>query len=163
MAILPLFKVAILAIRQAAKPMANVLIARSIKYDRVKRTCAGAAQIMHRMEIRMKLFGTSIRVKEIAPLAEEEAIKQGATLISEGVVFGIGISLLVLETRRAKWSEGIKNEKLEKSFVNLDERLDGIEKSMHDVDHDVSVLASSSASFLPLKAERLQRMQQGQT
>eukprot|EP00960_Hanusia_phi_P045711 757394-Hanusia_phi.AAC.5 len=160
MAILPLFKVAMLAIRQAAKPMASILVARSIKYDRVKRTCAGTAQMMHRMEVRMKMFGTSVRVKEIAPLAEEEAIKQGATLIAEGVVFGIGVSLLMLETRRAKWSEGIKNEKLERSFVNLDERLDGIEKSMHDVDHDVSVIVSSSSSFYPLKADRLQRIQQ---
>ncbi|XP_028398585.1 optic atrophy 3 protein homolog [Dendronephthya gigantea] len=125
-AALPLFKLASLAIKQSAKPVANV-IKRGAKESEIfkKYLCYYPGQAYHRLEfhIRMRLMGHKGKI-QVEPLKENAAVDLGAEMLGEVVVFGIGVALLYAEYRRQKRGESREEDKHQENFQNLQKKVE---------------------------------------
>ena len=123
---LPLFKLASLAVKQAAKPVANV-IKRGAKESEIfkKYLCYYPGQVYHRLEfrVRMRLMGHKGKI-EVEPLRENAAVDLGAEMLGEVVVFSIGVAVLYAEYRRQKRGETREEDKQQENFRNLQSRVE---------------------------------------
>ncbi|CAB4016040.1 Hypothetical predicted protein [Paramuricea clavata] len=123
---LPLFKLASLAIKQSAKPVANVLKRGAKESDIFKKyLCYYPGQVYHRLEfhIRMRLMGHKGKI-EVDPLKENAAVDLGAEMLGEVVVFSIGVAVLYAEYRRQKRGENREENKHQENFRNLKNKVE---------------------------------------
>jgi len=98
---IPFFKVGVLLVKQATKPMARALKARAVSSERLAKACAFLGNQWHIQTTRLNLMVQGHRVKGVKPLNDQEAVQSGAELISESFVLSVGVLALVAETRRS--------------------------------------------------------------
>jgi hypothetical protein len=108
MAHLPLFKLGVLLVKQATKPMARAIKARSQASDSLSKFCEYVGQTWHVQTTKLNLYVQGHKVKGVKPLNEAEAVQSGAELIADGFVLSIGIAALILESRRSAKSAAEK-------------------------------------------------------
>jgi hypothetical protein len=100
-AAIPIFKVGVLLVKQATKPMARALKSRALTSERLARLCNFLGQQWHTQTTRLNLIAQGHKVKGIKPLNDQEAVQGGAELLSESFVLSVGIAALIAETKRS--------------------------------------------------------------
>eukprot|EP00292_Cryptomonas_paramecium_P015967 CAMPEP_0113690502 /NCGR_PEP_ID=MMETSP0038_2-20120614/17827_1 /TAXON_ID=2898 /ORGANISM="Cryptomonas paramecium" /LENGTH=212 /DNA_ID=CAMNT_0000611835 /DNA_START=15 /DNA_END=649 /DNA_ORIENTATION=- /assembly_acc=CAM_ASM_000170 len=152
---MPLFKFGMLLVRTLSKPVANAIKQRAVERPSFKKLCIDFAQAWNRFEIRLNLglVGHSARV--IKPLDEATAVKSGAEILGEGVVFTIAAIVLFAENRRAAASEARKSANIKAQFDNQTKRIQELESAVESLRVDVLELLKHNLSVDELQ-KRLQ-------
>ncbi|CAH1792839.1 unnamed protein product, partial [Owenia fusiformis] len=118
----PLIKLAALAIKQIAKPMANIMKrrAKSSPFFR-KYVCMPPAQLYHQWDTNMKVRILGLgKPKDVKPLNEEMATDLGADLLGESILFIVGGGLITYEYWRSNRNEQRKENKQNYKLDELD-------------------------------------------
>eukprot|EP00291_Cryptomonas_curvata_P011901 CAMPEP_0172190254 /NCGR_PEP_ID=MMETSP1050-20130122/23009_1 /TAXON_ID=233186 /ORGANISM="Cryptomonas curvata, Strain CCAP979/52" /LENGTH=157 /DNA_ID=CAMNT_0012865103 /DNA_START=101 /DNA_END=571 /DNA_ORIENTATION=+ len=116
--------------------------------------CHDLAQGWNRMEITLNLglMGHSARV--IKPLDEATAVKTGAEVLGEGIVFGIAAFVLIVENRRAAASEARKAMNIKTQFEAQQRRIEQLEEAVASLRADTIDLMKHGGS---ISAEEMQQ------
>jgi hypothetical protein len=99
----------------------------------------GFGEVTHQLTSRLTIWGAGYKVRSVKPLEPEEALKNGAELLGEGLVFFVGGAVVVWEYNSSKQKEKKKEQKrhdelqrdadeLQHKFHILDVRLRAMEK-----------------------------------
>lgn len=120
-------KLGALLVRQVTRPMANVLKRQAKEHAVFKEICIGLAQKMHVADVvlRSKLTPTKFS-KTIRPLNDTKAVENGATLLSEGFVFGVTGSVVVWETLRQRQKELDRREQVTQDIAFLQSEIEEV-------------------------------------
>jgi hypothetical protein len=120
---LTLAKLSYLLIRTVARPVSFVVKRYALKKSAFRSGCVSMAQRFHRLEVKMK--GTPLHkpLKNLRPLAEEEAVEIGANFIGEATVFVFFALAILLETNRMRSVERARKEALEEKVVQLEQAI----------------------------------------
>ncbi|CAD6947299.1 unnamed protein product [Tilletia controversa] len=114
-------KVATLAIRTLAKPIATQIKSQAADHPTFRAFCIGLAQVMHRVEMRARsnLLGANTEHQKIRPLSESKAIANGANAISEGFLFAVAAALIIGESFRSSRSNAKQRNRTEEAVEEL--------------------------------------------
>lgn len=149
MAAFPLLKLGVLAIRQASKPLANVLKekAKNSHFFRT-RICMPPAQFYHWCEVNVKARLLNLgKPREVVKLNEQAAIDLGSELLGDFFMFSIGAAAVIAEYNRQSRRNAeekaatearlrsIENNTMSLALLNgtLEARLAQIESSVNDL------------------------------
>jgi hypothetical protein len=118
-------KIATLAIRTLAKPIATQIKHQAQSHQRFRSICISLAQFMHRTEmaLRSNLLappGSSSGVKEkVRPLNEAKAVTNGSNALAEGFLFALATALILGESYRGSRSRAKQRDKTEEGLEDL--------------------------------------------
>ncbi|CDU24183.1 uncharacterized protein SPSC_02812 [Sporisorium scitamineum] len=147
-------KIATLAIRTLAKPIATQLKSQAAQHESFKKICIALAQRMHRTEmaLRTNLLPNGVQQK-VRPLNDAKAIANGANAISEGFLFFVAAALILGETYRGSRKKAEQRDRTEDSLNQLQEQVErlanvlGIDlDQLSEQGQDVELQASGSTS-----------------
>jgi len=102
----PLAKLAVVAVRQASRPLARVvenLAHRSSTFRNM--VCLPLAQFYHYYEVKLRLAALNLgigKVTKVAKLSEEKAVQQASEIFSEALILGLVVTILVHEYKKSK-------------------------------------------------------------
>lgn len=125
----PIVKLGALAVRQIAKPLANVIKSRA-KSSPFFRTyvCMPPAQFYHWCEVNVKMRMLNLgKPREVKKLDQNAAIELGAELLGEFVMFTVAAVTLTAEYVRQSRKATKEAEELEARWVSVENRLSEIE------------------------------------
>ncbi|KAK0523155.1 hypothetical protein OC834_006011 [Tilletia horrida] len=125
-------KIATLAIRTLAKPIATQIKQQAAEHPTFRRVCVGLAQMMHRVEMRMRsnLLGANTEHQKIRPLSENKAIANGANAISEGFLFAVAAALIIGESYRSSRSSAKQRNRTEEAVEEVRESLQELTRAL---------------------------------
>ncbi|SNX82047.1 uncharacterized protein MEPE_00752 [Melanopsichium pennsylvanicum] len=111
-------KIATLAIRTLAKPIATQLKSQAAQHESFKKR-------MHRTEmaLRTNLLPNGVQQK-VRPLNDAKAIANGANAISEGFLFFVAAALIVGETYRSSRQKAKQRDRTEDALDQLKDQLE---------------------------------------
>ncbi|KAH8090463.1 optic atrophy 3 protein-domain-containing protein [Filobasidium floriforme] len=121
-------KLASLAIRTAAKPVASWLKSQATQHERFRTFCINWAQRMHRMEARMRLGLYNAPLGDIKPLNETRAIQNGANNLAEVFLFGVAATLILGETYRGSRKVANRRDTVDDKLDDLREDIERLQK-----------------------------------
>lgn len=86
---------------------------------------------MHRTDytLRMRLLGEQSAAK-IRPLNDARAIENGATFLSESIIFGVAGGLLVYEGVRSSLQESQRRERIEDDISTLQDEIEQLKNNL---------------------------------
>ena len=119
------FKLFSLAMKQLSKPMVSSFKNFATSNAMFKRGCIAIGQSMHRMEKgipnlrKLNIPGSP----QILPLSDERALENGASMLSEFILFSIAGGLLIWENMRNAQSNTDKQTKQEHRISELESKL----------------------------------------
>ncbi|SPO32326.1 uncharacterized protein UTRI_02883 [Ustilago trichophora] len=118
-------KIATLAIRTLAKPIATQLKSQAAQHESFKKICIALAQRMHRTEmaLRTNLLPNGVQQK-VRPLNDAKAIANGANAISEGFLFFVAAALILGETYRGSRKKAEQRDRTEESLNQLKDQME---------------------------------------
>ncbi|SYW81954.1 uncharacterized protein UHO2_00439 [Ustilago hordei] len=118
-------KIATLAIRTLAKPIATQLKSQAAQHERFRKFCIALAQRMHRTEmaLRTNLLPKGVQQK-VRPLNDAKAIANGANAISEGFLFFVAATLILGETYRGSRKKAEQRDRTEDSLNQLKDQVE---------------------------------------
>eukprot|EP00934_Nitzschia_sp_Nitz4_P000978 Nitzschia sp. Nitz4//scaffold206_size41850//21596//22437//NITZ4_007423-RA/size41850-processed-gene-0.52-mRNA-1//-1//CDS//3329541568//978//frame0 len=139
---LPLTKLATLLIRTLAKPLSKQIKATWSKNSFTKGGLIWVGQTNHALSSRMQIWSNGYKVRNIKPLEEEKALKDGAEFLGEAFLFSVSGAVVVFEYNRSNESAKAKDaakraeakaerRALQAKLIALDERLKAVEESLH--------------------------------
>jgi len=108
MAHIPVFKLGVLLVKQATKPMARAVKSRAMASENLSKLCEFLGQTWHIQTTKLNLRVQGHKVKEVKRLNEQEAVQSGAELLAEGFVLTVGIAALMAEAKRSAISAAEK-------------------------------------------------------
>ncbi|KAN0065428.1 hypothetical protein ACQY0O_001264 [Thecaphora frezii] len=113
-------KIATLAIRTLAKPIATQLKNQAAQHETFRNICISLAQRMHRTEmaLRANLLPTG-GTQKVRPLNDAKAIANGANAISEGFLFFVAATLILGETYRGSRKKAEQRDRTEEEVGRL--------------------------------------------
>mmetsp|Transcript_7519 Transcript_7519/g.18806 ORF Transcript_7519/g.18806 Transcript_7519/m.18806 type:complete len:238 (+) Transcript_7519:128-841(+) len=144
---MPLFKLGMLFMRTLSKPIAAAIKKRAMTHPSFKNSCAAFAQWYHRMEINMQVQLMGITARAIKPLDEATAVKTGAEILGEGVVFSIAALAMLAENRRSAASEARKQQKIKDEFEQQEQRLAELESAFAILRQDTIEIMSTGGKW----------------
>ncbi|XP_020224029.1 optic atrophy 3 protein homolog [Cajanus cajan] len=111
MVVLPVVKLATLALKTACKPIANRLKKEAGYHPKFRNFIIAIAQANHRLTTRVqrRIYGRDTGVA-IRPLNEERAVQAAADLLGELFVFSVAGAAIIFEVQRSSRSEARKEE-----------------------------------------------------
>ncbi|MCO5565321.1 hypothetical protein L7F22_018994 [Adiantum nelumboides] len=121
-------KIATLAIRTLAKPIATQIKHQAQNHQRFRTICIGLAQFMHRTEmaLRTNLLATPSsstskdgEKQKIRPLNEAKAVTNGANALAEGFLFALATALIIGESYRGSRSRAKQRDRTEEGLDEL--------------------------------------------
>ena len=118
-------KIATLAIRTLAKPIAAQIKHQAQSHQRFRSVCISLAQFMHRTEmaLRSNLLaspGSSSGEKgKVRPLNEAKAVSNGSNALAEGFLFALAAALIVGESYRGSRSRAKQRDRTEDGLEEL--------------------------------------------
>lgn len=117
-------KIAILAIRTLAKPIATQIKHQAQSHQRFRGICIALAQNMHRTEMLLRsnlLAGpnSSGEKAKVRPLNEAKAVTNGANALAEGFLFALAAALIMGESFRGSRSRAKQRDKTEEGLEEL--------------------------------------------
>jgi len=138
-AALPLSKLVGLLIKTLSKPVAKRIKHECSRSEVTQGALVSIGQATHQITSRLTIWSNGYKVRNVKPLESEEALKNGAELLGEGLIFFIGGAVVVWEYNNSKQKERTKEEKrhsemqreadeLQHKFHILDVRLRALEK-----------------------------------
>ncbi|KAK7312844.1 hypothetical protein VNO77_37026 [Canavalia gladiata] len=111
MVVLPVVKLATLALKTACKPIANRLKKEAGYHPKFRNFIISIAQANHRFttKVQRRIYGHATDVA-IRPLNEEKAVQAAADLLGEFFVFSVAGAAVIFEVQRSSRSEARKEE-----------------------------------------------------
>jgi len=124
-------KIASLALKTLAKPVANQLKAQAKQHPAFRGATVGLAQFLHRreMNLRLNLLGEK-GPSHIRPLNESKAIDSGAQFIAESFLFAVGAALILGESWRSRAKEEKRRDFVAESIEALQAEVREIREDM---------------------------------
>ena len=133
--VFPLAKLGVLIVKQVSKPIAQKITVVARKSTIFRRwVCVPLGQLLHFYEVKLKmriLNMANLNVTRIPKLNEKEAMEQGSEVLSELLILGIAIAVLVHEYKKSKEEKleeerEVKevNEFINRSLVQLELKID---------------------------------------
>ena len=124
------FKIFSLAMKQLAKPLVASFRSFATTNKTFKKGCINIGQLMHRLSSttdqigkgRLNLPGSP----QILPLSEERALENGASMLSELVLFSIAGGLVYWENARSAKSSENKQTKQEERLGELEGKVNDL-------------------------------------
>eukprot|EP00834_Sanchytrium_tribonematis_P007221 NODE_623_length_5327_cov_0.695103.p3 type:complete len:145 gc:universal NODE_623_length_5327_cov_0.695103:3520-3954(+) len=114
------FKIFSLAMKTISKPLVQSFKTYALHNNLFKNACIQVGQFMHRVEKvgtrRLNIPGAP----QILPLSEERALENGASMLSEFILFSIAAGILVWENKRSQKSTLDKENKQEQKVFDLE-------------------------------------------
>ncbi|QCD86229.1 optic atrophy 3 protein homolog [Vigna unguiculata] len=109
--VLPVVKLATLALKTACKPIANRLKKEAGYHPKFRSFIIAIAQANHRLTttVQRRIYGRATDVA-IRPLNEERAVQVAADLLGELFVFSVAGAAIIFEVQRSSRSEARKEE-----------------------------------------------------
>lgn len=151
--VFPLAKLGVLAIRQIAKPLANVIKNRA-KASPIFRDyiCMPPAQIYHWCEVNVKMRMLNLgKPREVRKLDQNAAIELGADLLGEIVIFTVGAVVLILEySRQARNAAKAADEEADR-WSNIESRLTELEILSNEQQLEIQDLTKKLFPKKPVK------------
>ena len=128
----PLVKLGALAVRQVAKPLANLM------KDRAKTSpffrnyiCMPPAQFYHWMDVNVRMRMLNLgKPKDVKKLDQNAAIELGADLLGEFIIFGVAATTLTLEYMRQSRNSAKAAAELEERWQTVEDKIDRLEQSI---------------------------------
>lgn len=117
-------KIATLAIRTLAKPIAAQIKHQAQSHQRFRALCISLAQYMHRTEmaLRTNLLATTPKDGEkqkVRPLNEAKAVSNGANALAEGFLFALAAALIIGESYRGSRSRAKQRDRAEEGIEEM--------------------------------------------
>lgn len=117
-------KIATLAIRTLAKPIATQIKHQAASHQRFRSICINLAQLNHRIEMRLRsnlLAGASSSGEKakVRPLNEAKAVTNGANALAEGFLFALAVALIIGESYRGSRSRAKQRDRTEDGLEEL--------------------------------------------
>ncbi|KAL2328151.1 hypothetical protein Fmac_021578 [Flemingia macrophylla] len=111
MVVLPVVKLATLALKTACKPIASRLKKEAGYHPKFRNFIISIAQANHRFTTRVqrRIYGHDTGLA-IRPLNEERAVQAAADLLGELFVFSVAVVAVIFEVQRSSRSEARKEE-----------------------------------------------------
>jgi len=109
-AALPVTKLAGLLVKTFAKPLSKNIKNNLGRYDNGKKILVSIGQTSHKVTQYMTILASGYRVKSIAPLESEKALKVGAEFVGEGFVLAVSMGVVIYEYNRSAASAARKSE-----------------------------------------------------
>lgn len=117
-------KIATLAIRTLAKPIATQLKNQAAQHETFRNICIALAQRMHRTEMALRINLLNGVPQKVRPLNDAKAIANGANAISEGFLFAVAAALILGETYRGSRKNANQRDRTEESLNQLREEVE---------------------------------------
>lgn len=117
-------KIATLAIRTLAKPIATQIKHQAQSHQRFRGICISLAQFMHRIEMRLRSnllasASASGEKTKVRPLNEAKAVTNGANALAEGFLFALAAALIMGESYRGSRSRAKQRDRTEDGLEEL--------------------------------------------
>eukprot|EP00285_Hemiselmis_virescens_P007139 CAMPEP_0173396676 /NCGR_PEP_ID=MMETSP1356-20130122/36203_1 /TAXON_ID=77927 ORGANISM="Hemiselmis virescens, Strain PCC157" /NCGR_SAMPLE_ID=MMETSP1356 /ASSEMBLY_ACC=CAM_ASM_000847 /LENGTH=215 /DNA_ID=CAMNT_0014355761 /DNA_START=269 /DNA_END=913 /DNA_ORIENTATION=+ len=144
---MPLFKFGALFIRTLSKPVAAAIKKRAVEHENFRSRCAAFAQWWHRMEVRLQVQLMGHTARTIRPLGEAEAVKSGAEILGEGVIFSIAAAVMLAENRRAAASDARKKAQIQEEFSRQNARLEELEEAVASLRSDTIEIMKAGGKY----------------
>mmetsp|Transcript_30937 Transcript_30937/g.48493 ORF Transcript_30937/g.48493 Transcript_30937/m.48493 type:complete len:225 (-) Transcript_30937:1125-1799(-) len=160
------FKLGMLTIRSAAKPIASVIKGRAKTSPFFKDACTVSAQQMHQLEMRLNMYMRGQTVRKVKDLNQEVAVKNGAEILGEAIMLGIATAVLLVEHHRSTADSARKKADQEQKFGAIESRLLGLESLMKTTEEENVELLRADTTFtkddiqarMTREHQRLQRL-----
>ena len=88
-------------VKTLAKPLSKRIKHDFSRYEFTKNILIGIGQTNHRITSRMQIWSAGYRVRSIKPLEDDVAMKDGAEFVGEAFIFGVSVTLLLVEYNRS--------------------------------------------------------------
>lgn len=155
MAPLPLLKIGGLLIKTLSKPLTTRLKKEAKRFQNFSKVCVATGQLTHQISSRFTAMAQGYKVKEINPLADEEALARGISFLSETFLFLIAGGIIVIEFNRSEEKNALKAEAarkkeeefrqyLEERFHIIDSRLQHLEERISQIEMEKEEAKNSS-------------------
>ncbi|PSC76876.1 optic atrophy 3-like protein [Micractinium conductrix] len=106
------FKVALLTLKTAAKPLASRFEATVMNHPVWRKKVVDMAQWIHRQDVLINRGAEGKTGKAfVASMTEEKAMQLASKVVSEGFLYGMGVVLVVVEIQRKNKEDGEKQAK----------------------------------------------------
>lgn len=138
-----------LALKQIAKPIANIIKARAKQslFFR-KYVCMPPAQFYNWVEVKTKMWALNLGKPTAVPqLTEAMAIELGANLLGEVIIFVVGAGVLVLEFHRQSKKETLKEQMILQEKMELQAMLNELAFQAERQDTQIRELTRVIADF----------------
>ncbi|PAV23386.1 OPA3-domain-containing [Pyrrhoderma noxium] len=126
-------KLATLAIRTIAKPIASTIKHQAKEHETFRRLCVQIAQSKHRTEVNLRTNLLGEPAKNIRPLSEARAIDSGADAIAEGFLFAVAAVLIIGESWRSSRSQSKRRDLVDDQIEDLSNRISELSKTVEDM------------------------------
>lgn len=148
MVVLPVVKLATLALKTACKPIANRLKKEAGYHPKFRNFIISIAQANHRLTTRVqrRIYGRATDVA-IRPLNEEKAVQAAADMLGELFVFSVAGAAIIFEVQRSSRSEARKEEQRK-------QEIQAIRTKNEELEGEIKLLA--------LKLQELEQLARGQ-
>ena len=145
-------KMFILVVKALTKPFANRI--KVSKDPSVSAMCISVGQFANRATHRMNVLGMGYKVKEIKPLPEAQAKKEGAEFVVEGVMLGVSGALLAYEywrrdqiaAAKAVVQKQVDQDKREKEKEEIEARFNAQRKLIQELERKIDTLIETNGS-----------------
>ncbi len=134
---LPIAKLGSLLIKTLAKPMAKRVKSTFQQSAITKSMLVTLGQASHIVTTRMTIWSAGYKVRSIQPLDADKALSQGADLIGEAFIFGVGGAIVVWEYNKSKEKERHKEEKATLYKQMQEEQLNSLETKLYALEKTV--------------------------
>ena len=141
----PIVKLGALAIRQIAKPLANMMKERA-RTSAFFRTyiCMPPAQFYHWLEVNVKMRMLNLgKPKDVKKLDENAAIDLGADLLGEFIIFGVAAMTLTLEFMRQSRNAAKAAAEQEERWQTVEEKIQTLEQAVEKQNQTFCVMANN--------------------
>lgn len=106
------FKVGLLTMKTAAKPLAKQFESFVMGHPLLRRNVINVAQWLHRLEVGITRGAEGKTGRAfVGDMSEEKAVELASKVASEGFLYGMGVALLVVELNRKNKEDAAKKEK----------------------------------------------------
>ena len=144
----PLAKLGFLVVKQVSKPIAKSIAERAKASPFFKNwVCIPVAQLFHFYEVKVKMatlnLGTG-KVTKVPKLSEDQAVKQGAELLSEIIILSIASGILIYEYNRSKEKEDAKEAKVKADREAIKDKIYNLELKVEKQSVQIRNLAKTA-------------------
>ena len=144
----PLAKLGFLVIKQVSKPIAKSIAERAKTSPFFKNwVCIPVAQLFHFYEVKVKMAALNLgtgKVTKVPKLSEDQAVKQGAELLSEIIILSIASGILIYEYNRSKEKDDAKEAKVKADREAIKDKIYNLELKVEKQSVQIRNLAKTA-------------------
>ncbi|XP_017040076.1 putative OPA3-like protein CG43998 [Drosophila ficusphila] len=145
----PVGKIFMFGVKRASKPFGDLLMWVGKHHPFIRQyVIQPPAQLYNNFEVRAKMRILRLKQpKRIPRLSPPIATRLGADMLSEAIVFGIGLGLIYYEVSKTYKKNQQKNQQVEEEFRKMDESVDRISADIDRHQKDIKWIKAALNDF----------------